>query len=267
MAITTYGSDAPSGPVGVELFCGAGGMSLGFRSAGVRVALAVDADPLCVGTHTRNFPGCTALLADVTQLSAEDLRREGGLADTDIDVLFGGPPCQGVSMMGERRIDDPRNQLIGHFARLVAETQPRYFVMENVAGPVDGKAIGIVEAFVETVAAASYSVVTPIQVLDAADFGVPQHRRRAFILGCRRGETPPHYPCAPVGRRAKPPTVEDAIGDLPDIEMFGYLMYEDAYLGELGVPSAYARALRQRGSDQQAIRLVVACGPPTPSPL
>ena len=244
-------------PVAVDLYCGAGGMSLGFEQAGFRVAAAVDVDPIHCETYSRNFPGHHTLCADVTELSGEDLLRQAGLDGKRIDVLFGGPPCQGFSMIGRRRQNDPRNLLLDEFARLLIELKPTYFVVENVEGLVLGTAKRALDSFLERVRVQGYSVVSPIRVLDAKDYGVPQRRRRVFVLGYLSGYVAPEYPRATAGQNlwllCPPPTVWDAIGDLPDIDDFAYLIDSDVYKGPLGAASEYAKQLRSGEPDLSGI--------------
>jgi DNA (cytosine-5)-methyltransferase 1 len=138
--------------------------------------------------------------------------------------------------------------LVLHFARLVRELRPKYFVMENVDGLMLEYAAPILRSFCLRIKRAKYHVVEPIQVLDAADFGVPQRRRRTFILGCRRGLALPTYPTRQgiVNGNAEPyfPSVKDAIGDLPEIERFEELFESGELTAELGEPSHYARLMR-----------------------
>ena len=246
-------------PIGVDLFCGAGGMSLGFERAGIHVAAAVDADPIHAATHERNFPECRTLNRDLASLSGDELRELAGLRDTEIDVVFGGPPCQGFSFMGKRRSDDPRNALLLEFARLVDELSPSYFVLENVEGLNADGAVALLDAFVDAVASVGYSVVAPLCVLDASDFGVPQVRRRLFILGYRDGLPALSYPNVGAPGEGEPrPTVWDAIGDLSDLAASEHLLCGDTYHGPLGEPSDYAQRLRtDRGPGGRRQR---ACG-------
>ena len=157
-------------------------MSLGFEQAGFDIVAAVDIDEIHAATHAKNFPGCKTLVADLSYLSGDALRSEAELQDNEIDVLFGGPPCGGFSIMGRRKVDDPRNKLLDHFARLVDELSPRYFVVENVEGLLMGTMTEVLDEFLSRVECAGYSTVSPIQRLFATDFGVPQNRRRVFIL-------------------------------------------------------------------------------------
>ena len=118
-------------PIGIDLFAGAGGMSLGFEQAGFDIAAAVEIDPIHCATHEYNFPHTTTICASVIDLTGSEIRRRAGLCSQEIDVVFGGAPCQGFSLMGKRVFDDPRNQLVFHYVRLVKELNPKYCVFEN----------------------------------------------------------------------------------------------------------------------------------------
>ena len=245
-------------PTGVDLFCGAGGMSLGFEQAGFDVIAAVDSDPVHVATYSLNFPDCAAVEADLSSVSGEELRDRAGLSAKQIDVVFGGPPCGGFSMIGRRRADDPRNDLLLHFARLVDELRPSCFVVENVEGLLKGAARYVLDAFVSRVKGAGYSVVAPPVSLDASDFGVPQSRRRVFIVGSDASSWAFSYPTPTCGRdvAAIRPTVWDAIGDLPNVDEIPELLASDVYHGQLTVPqSSYARTLRGEASDPSDLSL------------
>lgn len=253
--LSTRFSENARKPIGVDLFCGAGGMSLGFEQAGVDVVAAVDLDPIHVKTHLENFPDCQAFTADLCSLSGEELRRRAGLGNKNIDILFGGPPCQGFSVGGRRQLDDPRNTLLLEFARLVSELTPSYFVIENVDGLLMGEAVVILEALLTRVESAGYSVVKPVKVFDAKGFGIPQTRRRVFILGYKEGYPAPEYPVPSVNahsnKESMQPTVWDAISDLSNIETHEELLHDDVYYGELGVPSRYAEILRGDVKDEE----------------
>lgn len=236
-----------SRPVGVDLFAGAGGLSLGFEQAGFDIAAAVEIDPIHCATHEFNFPYCTAICASVTDLTADVIRSRAFLEGVDIDVVFGGAPCQGFSMMGKRALDDPRNQLVGHYVRLVRELQPKYCVFENVKGLTIGKHVKFLEELIETLGAAGYRVLLPYQVLNAADFGVPQDRRRLFLLAARSDMTLPDYP-EQTGKRT---TVWEAIGDLPNADEFDDLLGSDAVATRWTTRSAYAKRLRGTAVDVQ----------------
>lgn len=129
-------------PLGIDLFAGAGGLSLGFEQAGFNVAAAVEIDPIHAAVHAFNFPQCKTICRSVIDLSGADVRREAGIGERQVDVVFGGAPCQGFSMIGKRALDDPRNALVQHFMRLVLELDARYFVFENVKGLTLGQPRG-----------------------------------------------------------------------------------------------------------------------------
>ena len=239
-------------PIAIDLFCGAGGMSLGFEQAGFDVVAAVDADPVHVATYAQNFPECCTLQADLSVLSGEELRSQAGLATRQIDVVFGGPPCGGFSMIGRRRANDPRNELLLHFARLVGELSPSCFVVENVEGLLKGPARSVLDAFVSRVGGAGYAVMTPFVSLDASDFGVPQTRRRVFVVGSDISSWTFSYPTPTFGvdGAARRTTVWDAIGDLPSVDESDELLASDVYCGELHqAQSTYARILRGELAD------------------
>jgi DNA (cytosine-5)-methyltransferase 1 len=241
-------------PIGVDLFSGVGGMSLGFEQAGFDVIAAVDIEKINTETHSKNFPACKTWCADLSFASGGELRKQTGIGNRQIDVAFAGPPCQGFSLIGKRDRKDPRNLLLHDLARLMGELSPSYFVVENVAGILLGDAKDVLSEFVRRVKKAGYCVVEPIQVLDAAEFGVPQRRRRVFVLGYKEGLTAPQYPkpSYPYGDgEIEGPTVWDAIGDLPNIVNYKYLLETDEYRGELGTPSAYASILRSENCDPQ----------------
>ncbi len=181
----------------IDLFCGAGGMTLGFTSAGFSPLFALDNNPWAVATYNRNF-GAHAICADIQKV------REFPSAQ----VIVGGPPCQGFSLLGERLPSDPRNQLWRGYMRAAAQVKPLVFVMENVPQLLSS------EEYREIVRQAErlgYEIEG--RVLNAADYGVPQTRKRAIIIASRIG--PVEYP-KPTHSGHRPwRTVRDAVGDLP----------------------------------------------------
>jgi len=228
-------------PVAIDLFAGAGGFSLGMEQAGFDVVVAVEQDPVHAAVYGFNFPHAEVLCTDVCTLSSQTLQeaaargwaahqRQGKVSSPwngEIDVVIGGPPCQGFSVMGKRRLDDDRNHLVFHFCRLVAELQPRYFVMENVPGLGQGKHATILKRLQRQFKQAGYRLTRKVKVLNAADFGVPQNRKRLFLLGTRDGEAPLEYPDPEAALMHKPITVRDAIADLPNLEDFPELKQTD----------------------------------------
>lgn len=208
----------------LEFFAGAGGLSEGLRLAGINVKFANEIDCWAQRTYELNHPDTYFECGDITDLTTAHieacLQEHFEMTFQDIDIMVGGPPCQGFSIIGQRNIDDPRNRLFREFLRLVTEVQPSAFIMENVFGLLsmqDGRVKDeIIEAFTE----AGYHVSDP-RVLTAADFGVPQLRRRVFFLGIRidLSDVPLTYPLPThsIGDNNLPRyvTVGDAIGDLP----------------------------------------------------
>ena len=173
----------PSRPIAIDLFCGAGGMSLGIERAGFDIALSIDYDGHHVATHERNFPYGKSVCTSVGDINGDQLREMLNY-NGEIDLIFGGPPCQGFSNMGLRDTQDPRNSLVFHYARLVTQVRPKAFIMENVPGLNMGKTSEVFQSFLDELGN-SYNVTLPVRVLTATDFGVPQARSRLFAVGIR----------------------------------------------------------------------------------
>jgi DNA (cytosine-5)-methyltransferase 1 len=184
-----------AGPTVIELFAGCGGMALGFRRAGFRTQLCNEWDAAAAETIRRN------ITPRVAQCAIQEID-----AFSRADVIAGGPPCQGFSNLGERVPDDPRNQLWRSYVRAVVQSQPRVFVLENVPPLLNSEEFAQLE---RTLTAQGYRIAA--EVLNAADFGVPQARKRAIVIGSRVGEPSLPAPTTP----NRPRTVRDAIGDLP----------------------------------------------------
>ncbi len=106
-------------PIGIDLFAGAGGLSLGFEQAGFDVVAAVEIDPVHASAHKFNFPECAVIPHSVVGLGGAEVRDRAGIGSQRVDVVFGGAPCQGFSLIGQRALDDPRNCLVREFVRLV----------------------------------------------------------------------------------------------------------------------------------------------------
>ncbi|AFZ44249.1 DNA-cytosine methyltransferase [Halothece sp. PCC 7418] len=247
--------------VAVDLFAGVGGITLGFEQAGFDVLASVEIDPIHCAAHEFNFPFWSVICQDVKHLTGQKIRQSSLIKDQEIDVVCGGPPCQGFSLIGKRVLEDERNALVFHFLRLVLELKPKYFVMENVAGMAIGKSQQLLNELIEKFQKNDYKVQLPYQVLNASNFGVPQNRNRLFLLGCRSDQTLPDYPI-PITQPAKSqansinghqpdsPTVKDALIDLPLIENYPELLTQDTVKAEFGKPSFYSNQLRQNGSVQ-----------------
>ena len=202
-------------PVVIDLFCGAGGLSEGLRQAGFRPVVGVDFDKHAAATYRYNHPGVPVIEGNVEHVTGKQLIALAGT--TDIDLIAGGPSCQGFSTHGKRMEDDPRNFLFKHFVRLVNEVRPKMFLMENVKGMLTyGKGAfrkQIEEAF------AKIGYRTDFAQVLATDYGVPQLRHRILFIGTCLDEIRLSFPQPTHGdpKLGLEPyvTVEDAIGDLP----------------------------------------------------
>lgn len=243
-----------SRPIAVDLFSGAGGMSLGFEQAGFDVAAAVEIDPIHCAAHEFNFPDCAIIPHSVVGLSAADIRERSNIHTRVIDCVFGGPPCQGFSLIGQRSLDDPRNKLVLEFVRLVSELDARSFVFENVKGLTVGDSRQFLIELIEAFEQRGYAIATPWKVLNAANYGVPQNRERLFLMGTKRNEDLPSYPLPTTnvagGRRnlsdlPSGPSCRDAIGDLPNADLYESLLSSDSVrTTAFRTPSEYAAEMR-----------------------
>jgi DNA (cytosine-5)-methyltransferase 1 len=174
--------------------------------------------------------------------NGKDLRKELGLDRSTIDLLVGGPPCQGFSVGGKQIAKDPRNEGVLAFAQLVTELRPRYFVMENVQGFLSVQHECRRREFCRILEKGGYLVRLPIRALNAYNYGVPQRRVRAFAIGHLGGEEPPNCPNSLVARK---PTVRDAIGDLTLVDRHLRDFDADEYDGPFGPVSGFAAPLRR----------------------
>jgi len=192
----------------VDLFCGTGGFSRGAHAAGFDVVSAYDFDPNLTYSFGHNFPDTKMFQKDISALTGAEVLTD---ANGPIDLIFGGPPCQGFSLIGRRDENDPRRTLLKRFFEIVNEARPCAFVMENVEGLMIGSARDELD---RAIAGLSGYDVTGPTVLDASDFGAATKRRRAFVVGCLRGECAPFNFDDLENDRRKPTTVKDAIWDL-----------------------------------------------------
>jgi DNA (cytosine-5)-methyltransferase 1 len=203
---------SPSAPSlsAVDLFAGAGGFSLGATKAGFDVIAAVDHWKPALRTYERNFEH-PVLDRDLASVSPSDLRRELNLGHGELDLLIGGPPCQGFSIQRIGKDPDDRNDLVLMFGRAVAEFAPRLFMMENVRGLLGRRGRPYLDSFVALVTEAGYEV--EVHQIDASNYGVPQARKRVFVCGVR-GERPTPFQF-PSPTHSDPVSVWDVISDLP----------------------------------------------------
>jgi len=222
--------------IGIDLFAGAGGMSLGARMAGIDVRLAVEKNPHAAATYAHNHPETKVVVDDVANVSDIGVEKRGR-----ISVLFGGPPCQGFSTSNQRTRGSANraNWLFTEFLRIVSAWRPDWVVFENVRGIVETEGGLFRDRILGELERLGYDTVNG--VLCAANFGVPQLRSRFFVLGTLRDvqiELP-----KPSVRRAV--NVQQAIGDLPELPNganVDYLPYPT------GRPSIYAKMMRGRRS-------------------
>lgn len=197
-------------PKFLDLFCGIGGLSLGLSKAGMKCIGGVDNWEDACQTYVHNHPDEKCLLADVSKLTLNEITSYFGIATDDIDIMVGGPPCQGFSTVGKRDKKDPRNKLWQHYLDLVSQIRPAYVLIENVEGLVVMDRGGVCESIVDTFNAIGYHAKW--RLLKSADFGVPQLRKRVVFLATLDGLVMPEYPEPTVLR---PVTVAEAISDLP----------------------------------------------------
>lgn len=201
----------------IDLFSGCGGMTLGFAWAGFKSILASDIDENCEKTFATNFPKIPFLCGDLSTIEKQNFDKI--IAGKNVDVIIGGPPCQGFSLANKKRnkvSEDPRNKLFYEFVKTINWYSPKAFVMENVKGLLSmqsGDVIKQIRSEFEHSGVCGYEV--RIKVLKASDYGVPQTRERVIIIGIRKDlNLTPEFP---EKKYTQDITVEDAISDLPII--------------------------------------------------
>lgn len=206
-------------PIAIDLFCGAGGLSEGLQMAGFSVAAAVENDKNATSTYKRNHPNTVLVSKSISDLTVSELLDEVEIYSSEIDVIAGGPPCQGFSMANghSRHIDNANNGFVWHFVKWVEQIKPQAFLMENVIGfaAIDGGRLK--DALLNKFREIGYSNAD-IYTIDAANYGVPQHRKRVFLIGFLN-KNKYEIPKQKFGTDSPFITVADAIiGDLPPIE-------------------------------------------------
>lgn len=197
----------------IDLFAGAGGMSLGFDKAGFENVLAVEYDECFAETYKFNFPKHNLRVEDIKNISNDEIKEIIG--NNKIDVIIGGPPCQGFSIagrIGRNFIDDERNQLFKEFVRFVNVIKPKIFVMENVAALKTHNKGKTIEEIVNEFENVGYTV--KYDVLNAVNYGVPQQRRRIFIIGTLDENNKFEFP----KKTNKYITIEEALNGLPELK-------------------------------------------------
>jgi DNA (cytosine-5)-methyltransferase 1 len=211
-----------------DLFSGCGGLTEGLKQAGFQVLFAIEVNHECCETYRWNHREVVLIERDIHKVDEEDVLDM--LKDTfdveTVDLLAGGPPCEGFSIAGLRDPDDPRNRLFEEFMRFLKALRPKWFIIENVPGLISMERGKVLERVLKEIREAGYSVC--YKILNAADYGVPQIRERVFIVGTNTGcpitfPSPTHAPLhqgqVALGDSLKPyVTVWEAISDLPPLE-------------------------------------------------
>lgn len=225
----------------IDLFAGVGGISTGFKKAGFEVVAANEYKPDIANTYAKNHPGTKMIVEDITKIKSKDLYN-----GEEIDVIVGGPPCQGFSMAGRRIrndgafMNDPRNELFKEFHRIVKDIKPKVFVMENVAAMLNMHDGAVKDEIIRLFKQIGYE--TEVRVLLAAEYGVPQLRKRAVFIGNRLGIDPKEFfPKKTHGPEASKPyvTIGETILDLPKIDA-GAGEFESEYTGNAPI-APYAK--------------------------
>lgn len=193
--------------IAADIFSGVGGLSQGFISAGFEIAFAIEFDKEIADAYARNHPGTEMINEDICSVDVEDVKKR----HPHIDLIMGGPPCQGFSQKGKRMsINDPRNFLFQQFVRFVESFKPKYFVLENVPNIITTSNGYFKDQIIMSFSKLGYTV--NCGVLSASEFGIPQDRHRAVFIGVL-GENGIDLPKSPNKRV----TIEEAIYDLPFI--------------------------------------------------
>ena len=163
----------------IDLFAGAGGMSEGFCQEGFKILAANEILECAADTFKHNHPNTKMLVGDIQEIDPKEFLKKFNIEKSKIDLVIGGPPCQGFSMANRQRlVDDSRNKLYKYFLNFVKEANPKFFIMENVKG-ILSKVPEIIEDFKKI------GYFTDFGILNAKDFGIPQHRERIFLIGSK----------------------------------------------------------------------------------
>jgi len=217
----------------LDLFCGAGGLSLGFEMAGYEVLAGVDNEESFLKTFEKSHENATPIKKDLHDNGIKDVIENEQIDLNDIDVVIGGPPCQGFSTAGNRMIEDPRNELVKEYTNSIREIKPKVFLMENVTGlssMENGVGELVTDELVDIFEEIGYK--TKYKILNSVNFGVPQKRKRLFFVGIKdeinidfRWPEPSYF--SPNSLSAFKDsskthlTVRDAISDLPKLKAGG----------------------------------------------
>lgn len=218
----------------IDLFAGVGGLSLGFEMVGATVLMANEYDMSIASSYVKNRPNNNMIIEDITKLNIDSTFKD---IKNSVDVVIGGPPCQGFSQKGQRKtINDPRNFLFKYYFNVVDFIRPKYFVMENVPNLLTAENGYFKKEVTDLFSSIGYAIAS--DVLNASDFGVPQNRRRAFIIG-KMGEKNVDFP----KKQTKKITAWEAISDLAFLNS-GEGEFEQSY--RISPQSDYQKLLRKK---------------------
>lgn len=202
----------------ISLFSGLGGLDLGLKAAGHQIIIQIENDPYCIETLTKNWNQTPIIPEDITKVSGSEIISEGNINIKEIDLIVGGPSCQPFSRSNEgkrRGIKDGRGLMIFEFARIIEELRPKAFIMENVAGLISSNRGEDFKKLVE-IFTLKLRYDIKYKILNAADYGVAQKRKRLFIIGFREREDFT-FPLPTHGNNKRPYVgVNKVIGDLDD---------------------------------------------------
>lgn len=254
----------------IDLFSGTGGSAHGFRSAGFNVAAAVEIDKLASESFHLNFPDTKIFNDDIRNIHGKDLLKSIGVSHSEL-ILLACPPCQGFSTARRRgqQMSDSRNILILEFVRLVKEVRPVAFVMENVPGLAKGIGHKLFKKAMRQLIDIGYHMTEP-KILEAADYGVPQKRKRLVVMGTKLKNLTLHLPDPthhnPVKKDQNLPewnTVRDAISDLPQIsageKYIGDSLHISAHLSDINLDRMKHTPLNGGSRNSWPEYLILAC--------
>ncbi len=232
-------------PIVIDLFAGAGGLSLGAARAGFTVGAAVELDPHAIETHSSNFPNTIHIQEDIMTLKGCDILKKSSIAPTDLIGIIGGPPCQGFSSIGQGNVNDIRNKLFVKFFDIISELQPTFFLAENVPGIMNCKYDEIRDEAFNKIK--NYHTLPPISI-NASDYGAPTTRTRIFFIGFRNCKEILPITIQDIEKKRVPPT------DLTNVEkalegLQGDIRYTDTFKSYKPVSSDYLKNINRKQSD------------------
>jgi len=210
----------------LDLFCGCGGISLGFEKAGFEIKLGIDIWEPALVTFEKNHSSSKTICGDISEIPPSTIKNE--FLKDGVDVIIGGPPCQGFSISGKRDVNDPRNKLYQSFVSYVEYFKPKVFVMENVPNLVSMNKGLVKDEIIKEFENIGYKVT--YKILLASDYGVPQNRKRVFFIGLLNGKNDFSFPLTTHSEVKI--TSAQAISDLPEFELENGSIYNTKHQSE-----------------------------------